>query len=180
MAAKFPSQAYIDISSLPDISKTHMEFHDTSFFSSSIRPVPQLPSPTEVLQRYPGREAAVVKFEHLNLAVKYGPSDYFRLEEAQTMIAIRRAFPDNEIPVPEVFGWKKYGNKNLIYMSLVPGKTLREGWSTLTEEDKRSICGDLGRVVVALRRLTQGSCNHFIGATPQPSRRIPPRTLTRA
>ncbi|POR35336.1 Phosphotransferase enzyme family protein [Tolypocladium paradoxum] len=162
MAAQDTHRPLIDISSLPDISKAEMDFHDSSFFRCNARP--QLPTPTAILQQFPDRGATVVKFEHLNLAVKYGHSSYPRLEEAQTMRAIRQAFPHDDIPVPEVFGWRKHGDLNFIYMSLIRGKTLREAWPSLTEGDKMSISSELRRIVAALRRATQGSSERFIGS----------------
>jgi hypothetical protein len=163
MAAKGTRRPLIHIPSLPDISRAEIDFHDTSFFSSSQLPFPQLPTPASILAQCPDHGANVIKFEHLNLAVKVGDSSYLRLEEAQTMRAIRQAFPHNDVPVPEVFGWRKYEDQTFIYMSLIRGQTLREAWSYLTEEDKESICGELSCVVAALRRITQGSSGLFIG-----------------
>lgn len=100
-----------------------MDFHDTSFFESNGPSLPQLPTP-EILQQHPDLSDGVVKFEHLNLVVKAGYADYLRLEEAQTMQALRQAFPDNEVPVPEVFGWKTSGEQVFIYMSLIYGKDI--------------------------------------------------------
>lgn len=153
---------HIDVSSLPDISKPEVEFHGTSFFRSRV-PSPRLPLPIEILQIHKNRENAVVKFEDLNLAVKYGPPRCVRLEEAQTMIAIKQAFANHEVPVPEVYGWKRYGDTTFIYMSLVPGETLREGWPSLTEDEKKTIRDDLKRVIGSLRRLRQDPAEQFIG-----------------
>lgn len=102
-----------------------------------------------------------MKFEHLSLAVKFGDSSYLRLEEAQTMRAIRQVFVNSEVPVPEVFGWRKHGDQNFIYMSLIPGQTLREAWPTLTKKDKTLIRGDLSRIVRELRQVGQGSSGCF-------------------
>ena len=166
MAPQIAHRPVIDASLLPDISNPEIDFHDTSFFQSSKLPFPQLPTPTAVFEQYPRIGNGVVKFEHLNLAVKVGQSEYLRLEEAQTMIAIRRAFPNHEVPVPEVFGWRKYGGFNLIYMSLIRGLTLREAWPTLTEKDKGSISSELGRIVAALRRAAPSSGSRYIGTDP--------------
>jgi hypothetical protein len=163
VAAKSAHQPLIDISSLPDISIEHMDFHDTSFFQSNGPSLPQLPTPEIILQQHPDLSDGIVKFEHLNLVVKVGYSDYLRLEEAQTMRALRQAFPDNEVPVPEVFGWRTSGDQVFIYMSLIHGKTLREAWPSLTDVDKKSICDELRQIVFALRRITQGSSDRFIG-----------------
>ena len=168
MAGEGGQQACFDISSLPDISKAEMDFYDTSFFQRSWPLLPQLPSPAEILQQYPDQGRGVIKFEHLNLIVKVGHSSYLRLEEAQTMIAIRRAFANHGIPVPEVFGWRRYRDRTFIYMSLIHGETLRGAWPTLTETDKKAVCRDLTKIITALRRVNQRSSDRFIGMYPKP------------
>ncbi len=52
--------------------------------------------------------------------------------------------------------------QEFIYMSLVPGKTLQEIWTFLTTADKASIRDQLGRIVAALRRITQGSFYRYL------------------
>ena len=47
--------------------------------------------------------------------------------------------PNDDIPVPEVFAWRKHDDRVYIHMSLVPGKTLRDSWSCLTTRDKASL-----------------------------------------
>jgi len=59
-----------------------------------------------------------------------------RLEEAQTMRALKSIFPSGEIPVPEVYGWRKHEGYNYIYLSLIPGSTLRQAWPTLQDGEK--------------------------------------------
>ncbi|KAK9783573.1 putative Kinase-like domain-containing protein [Seiridium cardinale] len=152
------------MSSLPDKSKAEIDFLDTSFFRSDKPDPPQLPAPGAILEQYPDLEGGVVKYENLNLAVKFGESTYVRLEEAQTMRAVRHAFLNDEVPVPEVFGWRKYGEKNFIYISLIHGETLREAWPKLTEADKESICDGLAHIVSALRQVSQGSSDTIIGS----------------
>jgi hypothetical protein len=164
MAAKGDDQPLIDISSLPDISKAEADFHDTSFFQCDPSlPLPQLPTPASLFQESPDRGYGVIRNERLKLAVKYGSPDDVRLEEAQSMRAIRQAFPHNDVPVPEVFGWRKQERRTFIYMSLIGGPTLRQVWSSLTDADKESICCELSRIVTALRRVSQGSSDRFIG-----------------
>ena len=107
MAAVNSRAPYIDISSLPDISQPEYDFLDSSFFQDDA--TRQLPTPAFIFDHRPYGGRGVEKFEELGLAVKYGPSDYLRLEEAQTLYAIRKAFPNAEIPVPEVFGWRTHG-----------------------------------------------------------------------
>lgn len=88
MAAKRADDLHIDIASLPDIAEAEMDFRDTSFFRSGDALL-QLPSPSSILEQFPDAGVRIVKFKHLNLAVKIGDSSYLRLEEAQTMRAIR-------------------------------------------------------------------------------------------
>jgi hypothetical protein len=150
----------IDLSTLPDISATEMDFRDTSFFQACGSPTPQLPSPSVVRQTGRGKIAV---FEHLNLLVKMGHPTRVPLEEALTMRAVRKAFSNNEVPVPEVFGWRVSDGDNFIYMSLVRGPTLREAWTTLTYTDKESICKQLAGIVTHLRLLRHNSPYPFIG-----------------
>jgi hypothetical protein len=81
------------------------------------------------------------------------------------MRAIRQVFPNGEVPVPEVFGWRKHGDQVFIYMSIIHGKTLREVWPLLTEDDKRSIQSDLSGIIASLRRIAQDPPN-VIGTAP--------------
>lgn len=113
------------ITSLPDISLSEMDFRDTSFFQSQETPV-ELPTPAEIMQKYPeiGDGSRIARFDDINLIVKLGPTDYLRLEEVQTMWAMRQVFPNGEIPVPEVFGWRTVDDRHFIYMSLICGSTL--------------------------------------------------------
>lgn len=87
---------------LPDILQSEMDFYDSSFFrQNSSR---QLPTPGSILERQSKLGSGIIKFEDMDMVVKYGPSSYLRLEEAQTMYALTRAFLEGEVPVPEVFG----------------------------------------------------------------------------
>lgn len=166
MAEQEANQPLIDPSLLPDVSLAEIDFRDTSFFQSDGAEQPELPSPEDLIQQCPNlREGrTVAKFEHLNLVVKAGRSDYLRLEEAQTLRAIRQAFPSGEVPVPEVFGWRKVGVRNYIYMGLIPGKTLRQAWDSLTSADKASIRDQLAQIIAALRSIVQVSPSRFIGS----------------
>jgi hypothetical protein len=164
-------QPHIHISALPDISKANVDFLDSSFFQSAKSPRPELPTPASIIQQYGDNGACVVKIESLNLVVKINQASYLRLEEVQTMLAIRQVFPNGEVPVPEVFGWRKYEDQVFIYMSLVHGQTLREAWSSLTVDDKRSLQSDLSQIVASIRRITQDS-PHVIGTKPNPNLRM--------
>ncbi|KAK8087337.1 phosphotransferase enzyme family protein [Apiospora phragmitis] len=172
MAPQSPQSAdqpFFNTSALPDISSAEIDFPDTSFFHSPPSCPPQLPAPSTILEQRPDAGSqAVVKYEDLNLVVKFGTPTCVRLEEAQIMRAVRGAFPNNEVPVPKVFGWRQFGGKNFIYVSLVAGKTLREAWPVLTEVDKKSIQDDLRRIIVTLRQVTHGLLDPFIGKLKHP------------
>lgn len=165
MAIRGNSLLRIDAASLPDASNLEVNFYDTSFFRSNSSHLPQLPSPASILQQHPHHGASVVKYAHLNLAVKFGDASYLRIEEAQTMRALRQLFVHGEVPVPEVFGWRRHGDQNFIYMSLITGLTLREAWPLLDDNDKGSICDDLSRIIKSLRTLTPS--HPFIGTFAQ-------------
>lgn len=156
----------IDISLLPDISRPEMTFYETAFFRSaaSTSPVRQLPTPAAGRREAHIRGLRTVKFEELNLVVKFGDSSRVRLEEAQAMRAISQPFPDNEVPVPELSGWRVDDGQNFIYMSLIRGPTLRESWPLLARVEKESIYDQLSGMVAALRRIQQHSPDPFIGA----------------
>ncbi|ORY71312.1 uncharacterized protein BCR38DRAFT_416435 [Pseudomassariella vexata] len=111
MVPESSKQTYFDVSSLPDTSIAEVDFVETSFFHSHALASPQLPTPANVLKENPDLEEGVAIYKKLNLAIKFGGPSYLRLEEAQTMRAVKRAFPNNEVPVPEVFGWSKYRDK---------------------------------------------------------------------
>ncbi|KAI0977354.1 kinase-like domain-containing protein [Xylaria arbuscula] len=154
----------IDISSLPDISRDEHDFHDTSFFQSQAGRTVHLPSPAEVLRDHPHLYKGVAIYQNLNLVVKFNDSRLLRREEAQALRAIRQAFLDGEVPVPEVFGWRVYGDRTFLYMSIVVGKTLHEAWPLLTKDDKNAIATELGHIVTALRRVAPDPSGPFIGS----------------
>lgn len=134
-----------------DTSEPEVNFHDTSFFRQGHL---ALPTPATVLAQSTNKSDSVVTFEDLNLVVKFGSlrsQNPVSLDEAQAMRAIRHAFTHEEVPVPEVFGWRRYGDQNFIYMSLIGGKTLREAWDTLDISDKKAICAQLKQIVTSLR-----------------------------
>lgn len=152
---------HIDMICLPDISQSEMDFHDSSFFRQN--PSRHLPTPAFILERQSKLGSGIVKFEDMDMVVKYGPSSYLRLEEAQTMHALMRAFPEAEVPVPEVFGWRTYRDYNFIYMSLIKGPTLRQAWPSLTKPDKEAISAEVSCIIAALQRMTGNSPKALIG-----------------
>ena len=80
---------YIRTSTLPDISETTVDFLDSSFFQSAGSPRPELPTPASNIQQHGDNGARVVKTESLNLKVKINEASDLRLEEVQTMCAMR-------------------------------------------------------------------------------------------
>lgn len=161
----------LDLSALPDITEPEMDFVDSSFFSGDSSR--QLPTPATLLQEYGGRQTRVIKIEHLNMVVKTNHESKLRLEELQAIWAIRQAFPNGEIPVPEIFGWRRHCGQIFIYMSLVQGETLQDAWPGLTAADKRSLQNQLRAIVGSLRRLILPttmigkSLSRIQGATPK-------------
>ncbi|KAI1124789.1 kinase-like protein [Nemania abortiva] len=157
----------INLASLLDISQPEMTFYETSFFHpmTDTSPVPELPSPALVRKESQAQgHHKVVKFKHLNLVVKFGGPSWVRLEEAQVMRVISQLFPAQELSVPELFGWKVDEGQNFIYMSLIDGPTLGKAWPLLSQEEKKSICGQLSQIVASLRRIQQHSSYPFIGS----------------
>ncbi|GIK07577.1 hypothetical protein Aspvir_003243 [Aspergillus viridinutans] len=149
---------------LPDATKKKVDFTDTSFFTTS--PGRQLPSPAEVraLSKDIGRrpEPAPIRFENLNLIVKFGR--YVTTCEALNLWMIKKVFGD-EVPVPELFGWR-VDDKNyvFIYMELIKGPTLAECWEHLSIMEKRSILDQLCRITENLHRLAQDASDQFVGS----------------
>ncbi len=89
-------------------------------------------SPTDA----PSAQPLPIKFEALNLIVKFGP--LVLVAEAQCLWLIRKVLP-HEIPVPEVYGWRVDGRLMFIYMELIRGPTfLPERWDSLSVSDKNS------------------------------------------
>ncbi|KAK0721353.1 hypothetical protein B0T21DRAFT_414543 [Apiosordaria backusii] len=163
-----PSLGIIDLPPLPDISQGNADFRDSSFFQTH----ESLPPPNEVLMlSHPtGKRCAdahrIVKFKDLNLVVKYGPAPSVQLEEAQIMIAVRKAFPNGEVPVPEVFGVRRHGDMNFVYMALMPGVALhklkRAEVDKVMDRVKASV--KLNEVEVALRRIRQDPSRPIAGS----------------
>jgi hypothetical protein len=140
-----------------------MYFLDSSYFRNH-GANQTLPSPAEVLARLPVNERSgnppPVKFEELNLIVKFGLN--VSTSEALCLWAIRK-FLDGQVPVPEVYGWDSDGQRVFIYMQLIHGVTLFERYDSLSSDDKRAICQDLRRVMSKLRDIRQSPSNQVIG-----------------
>lgn len=140
---------------------TCMDFRETSFFTNSSLKT-ELPSPSAVLERNEGREGIVV-YQDLQLVVKVGLGREVNLVQALSMRFVREAFPDHEVPVPEVFGWRVCEPRVFIYMELIPGQTAMDLWPGLTEPDKQCVAEQISNVVSNLKRLRQRSRPPIIG-----------------
>nr|POF13696.1 hypothetical protein CFP56_02719 [Quercus suber] len=147
---------------------TAVDFRDTDFFrihaSGSSN---ALPSPTTIRALLPGCNSGSVVLNDLGLFVKFGAYHKVSIEEAQTIQALRRTFSNKELPIPELVGWRRTGDVNFIYMSLVPGVTLEACWPTLSEQERALISQQLKRMVESLRTLKQRSTRRFIGSISQ-------------
>lgn len=154
-----------DASLLPDALTDDIEFRDTSYFRGAAGsiPAPPLPPPATVLAEHPHAHSGVVRYDTSGVIVKFGLAHKVRIEEAQALQAVRRAFPHNEVPVPELFGWKSSAGYNFIYMSIVPGQTLNSVWTSLSTLKRESIAEQLSRIVSKLRELKQPPAKECIG-----------------
>lgn len=149
---------------LPSASLPSYDNLKSSFFQTRLEKgsAPRLPSPEEILQRNAGEGYGVLKYESLNLVVKYGAPSELRIDGAVAMHATQQAFSKDDFPVPELFGWRTYEGKSFIYMELLPGTNLSQAWSDLTNVEKTSIAGELKRLVGNLRSIKQPrDCNHI-------------------
>lgn len=158
--ATFAYDASLDAQPAP----AALDFHDTQFFLNNASGCsPQLPTPASLRALCPGQQSGTVVLKDLGLFVKFGPYHKVSVEEAQTMQAVRRAFPNNEVLIPELVAWRRSENINFIYMSLIPGVTLEDSWPSLTEKEKVSITTQLKHMVSLLRTLRQHPAQQFIG-----------------
>ncbi|QVM08301.1 hypothetical protein D8B26_002993 [Coccidioides posadasii str. Silveira] len=157
-----PIKQQIQPSATLNATQTEMDFLDSSFFTKaghkSLPTAAEVGSLSEQFNKHP--RPAPVKFEHLNLLVKFGPS--VAVEEALTLRMLRTSFAE-KIPVPEVYGWRVYQNSVFIYMELIQGDTLHDRWDSLNEPDRNFICGQLREIISSLRQIEPDPCDSFIG-----------------
>jgi len=153
----------IHATGLPDGRQPKMDFLESSFFKDN-GPDRCLPTPAEVRALSGANQAMPqpppVRFEHLNLIVKFGP--HVAIAEAQCLWVIKRVLRD-EVPVPEVYGWRVDGRHVFIYMQLVRGETLKERWDSLSIADKITVCDHLRQITTSLRQVKQDPNDSFIG-----------------
>ncbi|KAH6615204.1 hypothetical protein C7974DRAFT_403479 [Boeremia exigua] len=154
----------ISLAELPDSSKPHMDFLDSTWFKTHGQ-TRDFPKPEHLRSLCkPHQLPYPVKFEDLGLVVKFGL--HVSTTEAVNLWAIRRAFQDM-LPVPEVYGWRvieQDGKSEVfIYMQLIQGPTLQQQWSDMSAMDKHTICGDLRDKMSCLRSLRDSEVQQVIG-----------------
>lgn len=88
-----------------------------------------------------------MRFEEFGLIVKFGP--HVTVEEALCLLAIRSMFHD-DVPVPEVYGWRVDGLEVFIYIELIRGDTLMDRWDAFSNDDRTSICDQLRKSTTSL------------------------------
>ncbi|KAJ3509266.1 hypothetical protein NLJ89_g5317 [Agrocybe chaxingu] len=101
----------------------------------------------------PGFARHISLFPSLRLAVKrvrITTRHRASAAEGQTLWALRQFLP--EVPVPEVYGWRRDGDMLFVFMELIEGETLHNGWKELSEHEKAQLCAQLRRC---------GANNHF-------------------
>ena len=101
-----------------------------------------------------------VRFESLGLIVKFG--HHVTIYEAQCLQIIKRVFND-EIPVPEAYGWRVHNDQVFIYMQLIQGQALIDQWDSLSISDKLVICDQLRGITTSLRSVEQSPDDMFVG-----------------
>lgn len=92
--------------------------------------------------------------------MKYGHG--ISIAEGQCLWAIQQ-FLRNNVPVPEIYGWREDGDETFIYMELIDGDTLQERWTSLSSVDRVRLCEELREIIMSLRRLEQSPGEKFIG-----------------
>ncbi|KAI5302058.1 hypothetical protein KEM56_001077, partial [Ascosphaera pollenicola] len=141
---------------MPDVpipSGNNEMFKDTAFFRKF--DVEDLPQPCEIRKLRkrkiypPVHEYA--RFPSLGLIVKYGT--WVQILEGQNMWLLDKVFNDGS--VPEVYGWRTYGDEVYIYMELIDGVPLSTIWDKLYKHEKRSLARELQEMFERLRRLQQ-------------------------
>jgi hypothetical protein len=147
---------------LPDASQPQMEFRDSTWFKTHGL-TRSLPTPDQVRARGadPTHFRPITRFEELDLFVKYGRD--ITVSEALCLRAVKQLFPNDRVPVPEVYGWIVDGQDVFLYMQLVRGPTLQDRWGSMSYDDKQSVCSHLRLVLQTLRTTKQDPSMKFVG-----------------
>ncbi|KAL2871719.1 aminoglycoside phosphotransferase family protein [Aspergillus lucknowensis] len=147
-----PTTFQAEASRLPQATATEMDFRaEVTARSKDFKSTPQ-PAP--------------VKFDNLNLIVKFGP--HVVVEEALCLRILQKTLADT-VPVPEVYGWRVEGAYACIYMELIQGESLYNRWDYLGDRGRASICHQLRDIVSSLREVEQDPTDPFIGSITRQS-----------
>lgn len=155
----------IPLAHLPDCALAQVDFLDSSWFRHH-RHSRAFPSPDHVRSlAIPARSRHLVKFEELDLIVKFGP--HISTAEAVNLWVVRKAF-HNHVPVPEVYGWRVVpGHGGLsevfIYTQLIRGPTLAQRWESMLDVDKQTVCSHLQDLASRFRMLGQNKSGPAVG-----------------
>lgn len=135
-------------------------FYQSGFFKQlptqtslpSITEIKRIAHETDPVRAERSDRPPPVAIPSLGLLVKYGAQ--ISVAEAQCLMMVReRLF--HKVPVPEVYGWCRHEGQVFIYMELVQGVTLEQSWDALSEEDRTSVCKELGGMVQEWRGLAR-------------------------
>lgn len=151
----------LDNSSIP----SSYDVLTSSFFrrSNDAASRPQLPDTVQVRVRAGHQNFGKAWFKDIGVFVKFGGEDRVRLEEAQSIQAVWRAFNGECMLIPELFGWRRTENVNYIYMSYIDGQTLEQSWPALYEEEKLAMAEQLRSFLDCLRTKILPSAQQLIG-----------------
>ena len=89
------------------------------------------------------------RFPELDLIVKWGTD--VAIAEGQCLWFMRKRLP--QVPVPQIYGWRWYGQLILLYMELVLGNTLSKRWPSMAEVERNDLCGQLREMVTCWRAI---------------------------
>lgn len=157
--SKIGGRLRLSLSRLP--SEKEVYFRESSFIVQY--GIEKLPSPAKIqsLQKVSGSgDPPPIRFPEIGLLVKYGHG--ISIAEGQCLWAIQQ-FLRNNVPVPEIYGWREDGDETFIYMELIDGDTLQERWTSLSSVDRVRLCEELREIIMSLRRLEQSPGEKFIG-----------------
>jgi hypothetical protein len=158
---------------VPNVNTDCVTFEDSSLFTRH----PTLPTIADVhraaLEQAAGHainssDPTPVRFAALGVIVKYGP--HVDIAEGECLREIRRTFGD-QVPVPEVYGWRRDGDQVFLFMELIPTPTMDECWASLSLKDKNDVSTHLKTILSSLRGWRQNASSTFLGMW---SRSFPP------
>jgi len=125
---------------------------ETTAFSSTV----SLPPPHEVRKK--AEEDGIdisntfrpdpVYFPESGIVVKWG-SDV-TVAEGQCLWFLRKHLND-QVPVPQIYGWTRDGDQTFLYMELVSGDRLSDRWEHSPLREKIQLCAQLRDMIAAWR-----------------------------